>query len=600
MGEGRARSAVLAVGLIILAAGCATGKKATTSGVEGAEVQEAAVYPLAGTPDASRLSEISFRDVKPDALGEVKVVGSKSGRHAGRLEAHSDGAGASFVLADPFVPGELVHVGAGVPLVGERNGSITFRVARSPGRLRAQETFPDNSTDRVPGTNDYLSRPDLHPPGVKVLKTSPDASPGYIFMAPKSGPGQNGPLILDGKGRIVWFHPLRTGFKSYDFRVAEYKGKPVLTWWQGSAPGAYGGGTGLIVDPSYRVIATVKGASGYPPDIHEFRVTPQGTALVLAYVPVRWSLSSIKGPARAAALDSIVLELDIKTGHVLFEWHSLGHVPLTESYAAYNPGVAIDYTHLNSVSLDRDGNFLVSARNTWTVYKVDRRSGEILWRLGGKQSTFRLPVTARFVGQHDFTRAPDGTYTLFDNGNILPPPKRASRGLVFAVDPAARAARIVRRLAQPHQLGTFSQGSVQPLASGHYVVGWGGGNPEVSEFGAAGQLLFDLRLVPKVDSYRSYRFQWSGRPQSRPTVKVITKKGHTVAYVSWNGATEVADWQVLAGASADSLDVVARAPRRGFETAIPLPGRAKVFAARAVSDAGKFLAASKTVTPQKS
>ena len=588
---------VLGVALAVLAVGCASGEKTTTSGVEGAAVQDVAVYPLAGTPDASRLSEISFRDVKPDTLGEINVVGSKSGRHAGRLETHSDGRGASFVPAKAFAPGELVHVGAGVPLVGERNGSITFRVARSPGHLRAQETFPDNSTDKVPGTNDYLSRPDLHPPAVKVLKASPDASPGYILMAPKSGPGQNGPLILDGKGRIVWFHPLRKGFKSYDFRVAEYQGKPVLTWWQGNAPGAYGGGTGLIVDSSYRVVATVKGASGYPPDIHEFRVTPQGTALVLAYVPVRWNLESIKGPAKGAALDSIVLELDIKTGHVLFEWHSLGHIPLVDSFSAYNPGMPIDYTHLNSVSLDRDGNFLVSARNAWTVYKVDRRSGEILWRLGGKRSTFRLPRAARFVGQHDFTRALDGTYTLFDNGNVVPPPKRASRGLVFAVDPAAGSARIIRRLAQPHHLGTFSQGSVQVLENGHYVVGWGGGNPEVSEYGAAGQLLFDLRLVPKVESYRSYRFPWSGQPKSRPAVKVVNKNGRTVAYVSWNGATEVSDWQVLAGASADNLAVVARAPRRGFETAIALPGPAKLFAARAVSDAGKVLAASKTVRP---
>src|SRR5262249_36588797 len=158
-----------------------------------ADVQDVAVYPLAGTPDASRLSEISFRDVKPDALGEIKVVGSKSGRHSGQLQPHSDGNGASFVPATAFTAGELVHVGAGVPLVGERNGSITFRVARAPGHLNAQDTFPDNSTDKVPGTNDYLSRPDLHPPAVKVLRASSDASPGDIFMAPKSGPGQNGP-----------------------------------------------------------------------------------------------------------------------------------------------------------------------------------------------------------------------------------------------------------------------------------------------------------------------------------------------------------------------------------------------------------------------
>src|SRR5690349_16489454 len=105
MGRKGALFAVLAATLAVLASGCASGEK-TTSGVEGAEVQDVAVYPLAGTPDASRLSEISFRDVKPDALGEINVVGSKSGRHTGRLEPHSDGRGASFVLAKPFAAGE--------------------------------------------------------------------------------------------------------------------------------------------------------------------------------------------------------------------------------------------------------------------------------------------------------------------------------------------------------------------------------------------------------------------------------------------------------------------------------------------------------------
>src|SRR5262245_28989681 len=132
MGRRGALFPVLGVVLAVLAAGCASGKRMTTGGVEGAEVQDVAAYPLAGTPDASRLSEISFRDVKPDALGEIKVVGSKSGRHPGRLEPHSDGDGASFVPTKAFAAGELVHVAAGVPLVGERNGSITFRVARAP------------------------------------------------------------------------------------------------------------------------------------------------------------------------------------------------------------------------------------------------------------------------------------------------------------------------------------------------------------------------------------------------------------------------------------------------------------------------------------
>jgi hypothetical protein len=599
---GRRATAVLATGAFSVAAfvAIACSSVAHTSGGRGGSDSVVAVYPLAGTPDASSSSEISFRGIDPAKLTKVNVVGSKSGRHAGKLEAHSDGMGASFVPAKPFAAGENVHVGANVPLVGQRGGSVSFRVAVPPNGIRPPKGFPDGAKPVVRGSNHFVSRPNLHPPAVKVTVRSSSASDGYLFLAPKGGPGQNGPLILDSEGRTVWFHPVRRGFKTYDFRRATYEGKPVLTWWQGATAGEYGGGIGVIADSSYRVIATVKGGNGYPADIHEFRVTPQGTALITAYRPVRWDIRPLGGPRGRALLDSMALEIDIKTGHVLFEWHSLGHIPLKESYSHFNPktGSPVDYTHVNSVALDDDGNVLVSARNTSTVYKVDRRTGRILWRLGGKRSSFKLPKYARFVGQHDFTRAEDGTYTLFDNANLLPPAKWASRGLVFSIDPGARKARLVHAFKQPQGRGTTTQGGVQVLSDDHYVVGWGGGIRDFSEFAADGRLVFDAHLVPAVHSYRVYRFGWHGRPDRKPDIKVVTRKGRSVAYVSWNGATDVATWQVMGGTSQDSMDVVARAPRRGFETAISLPGRSKFVAAKAVSDSGKVLAGSKTVTAE--
>jgi hypothetical protein len=597
------RFAVPGLVLVLLAVGigCASAtrqKERPAGAVKPTATQPVAVYPLAGTPDASNRSEISFRGIYPDQLKGIAVVGSKSGLHAGKLEPHSDGMGASFVPAKRFADGELVHVRANVPLVGARKGSVTFRIARPPGALRPEHAFPDGSKPGVSGTNHYISRPDLHPPSVKVTVSKAGASPGYLFMASKSGPGQTGPIIFDNRGRIAWFHPMRRGFKAYDFRTATYQGKPVLTWWQGHASGEYGGGVGVIVDPSYRVIATVRGGNGYPADIHEFRVTPQGTALIVAYRAVRWDLRDLGGPRDRALLDSIAMEIDIKTGHVLFEWHSLGHIPLKESYSHYRAetGSAVDYTHLNSVALDEDGNLLISARNTWTAYKVDRRTGRIIWRLGGKRSTFKLPKYARFVGQHDFTRASDGYYTLFDNANVFPPPKWVSRGLAFSVDAKAHSARLVHAFREPHGRGAVTQGGVQVLPDGNYGIGWGGGIPDVSEFTPGGKLLFDAHLVAKVQSYRAYRFPWSGRPQRPPDVVVRTKHGRTVAYASWNGATGISDWQVLAGSSPDSLAPVAHARWRGFETRIPLPGPARYVSVHAVSDSGTVLGRSKTLS----
>lgn len=586
---------LLASALSLPGLGCAGANHRAAGGVDGAEVQNVAVYPVAGTPDANPRSEISFRGIPLDKLTGVKITGSKTGPHTGKLEAHSDGQGASFVPDKKFAFGETVTVEADAPLVGQKGGALYFKIELPVGGLQDRKTFPDGSDPTVKGTNHYVSRPDIHPPRMKVKVSKPGASTDYIFMAPKSWPGQDGPMILDPKGRIVWFHKLRRAFKAYDFRTATYEGKPVLTWWQGAASGEYGGGTGIIADSSYRVIATVKGGNGYPPDIHEFRVTPQGTALIIGYHPVRGNTRAFGGVKKGAILDSIAMEIDIKTGHVLFEWHSLGHIGVSESHSLFKKGEPVDYTHLNSVALDTDGNFLISARNTWAVYKVDRETGEVLWRLGGKHSSFDLPGYARFIGQHDFSRAEDGKYTLFDNHNIVAPIKWVSRGMAFSIDPAAKSARLLRAYPQPKGEGTTTQGSVQVLPNGNYVVGWGGGIPEITEFSPGGRLLFDASLVAKVQSYRVYRFPWSGRPNRPPDVAVRTSKGRTVAFASWNGATDVSSWTVLAGSAPGSLSAVAHGRSKGFETAIPMPGPAAYVAVEAVDDSGAVLAKSKTV-----
>ena len=594
--RGVAAASVLVLGLT----SCASAKHTADGGVDGEKVTSVAVYPLAGTPDASSRSEISFRGIEPAQLSTIVVVGSKSGRHAGTLAPHSDGMGASFVPAKRFKPGETVRVRANVPLVGARKGVVRFRIARPPVTAGEENSFPDGSKPGIEGTNHFLSRPDLHPPQAKVGVSRPSASSDYIFLAPKSGPSQAGPLILDAKGRTIWFHPLQPGFKAYDFRAATYQDEPVVTWWQGKAAGEYGGGIGIIADSSYRVIATVKGGNGYPADIHEFRLTPRGTALVLAYRAVKWNLRELGGPRKHALVDSIAMEIDIKTRRVLFEWHSLGHIPLRDSYARFNPKTRgpVDYTHLNSVALDDDGNFLISARNTWAVYKVDRRTGRILWQLGGKRSTFKLPKFARFIAQHDFERTPDGKYSVFDNGNVIPPPKWVSRGLVFAINERARAARLVQVFSQPQGRGSTTQGSIQTLPDGHYVIGWGGGISDFSEFSPSRKLLFDAHLMVKAASYRVYRFAWSGQPRRGPDVVVKKRRGRSVAFVSWNGATDVTEWEVLAGSSPDSLAAVARARKRGFETAVQLPAPAKFVRVEALSDAGAVLGQSKTVTPR--
>ena len=159
---GRRATAVLATGAFsaagFVAIACSSVAAHTSGGGAGSE-SVVAVYPLSGTPDASSSSEISFRGIDPDKLADVTVVGSKSGRHAGKLQAHSDGMGASFVPAKPFRSGETVHVGANVRLVGQRGGSVSFRVAVPPHGIRPPKSFPDGAKPVVRGSNHFISRP---------------------------------------------------------------------------------------------------------------------------------------------------------------------------------------------------------------------------------------------------------------------------------------------------------------------------------------------------------------------------------------------------------------------------------------------------------
>jgi Arylsulfotransferase (ASST) len=429
-------------------------------------------------------------------------------------------------------------------------------------------------TGPPPPYQHFVSRPDLKPPQVRVLVAAHDTAPGFVFIAPKKHVAQAGPLILDNRGRVVWFHPLDTRGVT-DFRIQRYRGEPVLTWWRGRATHGKGEGNYAIVDASYRPVARVRPGHGLIGDIHEFLITRRNTALMTIFHRVH-----VNG---RPVFEGAVQEVDIASGRVLFEWHSVDHVALDESYEE-PPGessIPYDYFHINSIDVDTDGNLLVSARNTHTVYKLDRRTGRIIWRLGGKRSDFALGPGARFAWQHDARRLPDGTISLFDN-EAAPQVGPESRVIVLRLDMRRRRATLVRSYTHSPPLLAVDQGNAQRLPDGHFLVGWGH-QPYVTEFGAAGATLFDLRFGQGSDSYRAFRFPWLGRPLERPAVAV---KGRT-AYVSWNGATEVAAWRLVGSSS--------RIQRTGFETAIALPTNPGPVEIEALDARGHVLGTSPSV-----
>ena len=212
-----------------------------------------------------------------------------------------------------------------------------------------------------------------------------------------------------------------------------------------------------------------------------------------------------------------------------------------------------------------DGDaLLVSARNTHAVYAVDRTTGAVRWTLGGKSSDYAMGEGTTFAWQHDARRLADGTISLFDN-QAAPPIGEESRGLVLALDDATGQATLVRELVHDGVLAG-SQGNTQVLADGSVVVGWGS-EGRVTEFDPAGDIVFDATWAP-ADSYRVYRMPWSGRPATMPDVVARqVGKGDSDSvevYVSWNGATEVAEWRVVEAGTTTAKD--------GFETRIVLDG----------------------------
>ena len=483
-------------------------------------------------------------------------------------------------------------------------GTAWFALAGTLGCEATKLTRASASPARAGQAWSFRSRPDLKPPVLEVTTQARDTAPGYVFCAPKNGPGEAGPgqdgcLILDDAGQPVWFRPVgREAMDAMDFKLQSYRGREVLTWWEGEHTG-FGQGEYVIVDGSYREVARVRAGNGYDGDHHEFLISPQDTALFTIYHKVPMDLSSVGGPTDGTVLDGIVQEVDIETGEVLFEWHSLEHVALEESY--YRPKEdqegSFDYFHINSIDVFDADHLLISSRTTWTVYKIDRKSGKVIWRLGGKNSDFEMGPGARTTYQHDARRHPDGTLTVFDNRNEYE--DEQSRAIVLKFDEEAMAAKLVHEYTHPNKVLSATQGNVQVLENGNVFVGWGS-EPVLSELSSDGELLFSASFPAESESYRAFRFPWSGEPDGDPALAAEAGPDDEVTlYASWNGATEVADWEVLAGPGPDRLEPAAGSvPRKGFETVIKVKTTEPYVGVRAKDPSGKVLGTAKAVEPE--
>ncbi len=558
-----------------------------------------AVSPLPDSYDASAHTQISLLGAPAGALSAVSASGSQSGSHSGRLIAYSQGDGASFVPSHPFDPGETVTV----------RGRVSSSTGSTPFVYRFVVAHQDvlTYTPTATATRDYNeeqhfhSAPSLQPPVLDVTASSPQSAPGYIFAAPYSGPGPSGPEIFSQTGELVWFDPLSGETEATNLQVQQLDGKPVLTWWQGYIPPqGFGEGEEIIDNSAYQQVGRVHAGNGYKADLHDFHITPQGTALLSVFDPIDCDLSGIGGPSGGAVTDSAFQEIDLKTGLVRREWDSLDHVGLGDSYSSPEGASTewpFDYFHINSIDQLAGGTTLISARNTWALYELNTTTGQVTLRVGGKHNEVKQGSGTLTAFQHDATMQANGTISVFDNGAV-PKVHPQSRAIVLGLNPQAKTDALLSSYEHSSpQLSSGSQGNMQTLGGGDTFVGWGS-EPYFSEYSSAGQLLYDAHWHGSYESYRGYRFTWTGTPAVPPAIAVggaASPSAPVTVYASWNGASEVASWRVLAGPSPSQLAPVASGAKDGFETTLLTPGPEPYVAVQALSGAGAVLSTSATI-----
>ncbi|HET7016284.1 MAG TPA: arylsulfotransferase family protein [Streptosporangiaceae bacterium] len=489
---------------------------------------------------------------------------------------------------------------AGLGVVGGCAGSQAADTSETGG-LQVGQIVPDHFERG--GYHQFITRPDLHPPVIKMARRAQGSFATPIFMnAPYSGPGFGGSMIVDSHGDIIWMGRDTPTAHRLDFNMQMYKGSPHLTWWEGVETHGWGQGVAVVADSSYRRLHTIHAhGKDLKLDHHEFTVTAENTALVTIYkTHTGVDLRKVGGPKHGVMVSGVFQEIDIASGKLLYEWDSLDHIPITHSEQAFAGGVLSnpwDYFHINSLQVTPDGKHVyVGSRNTWAFYKVERnKNGKVVQTIGGRHSDFKMGPGSQFYFQHHVRWHGNGdVFSVFDNG-ASPVKEKQSRAIVLDVDFKKHHVSLRHQYFHPHlQVSSAAMGSAQLLPDGRMFVGWGT-NPFFNEFHPGGSTIVAGTQGRGNASYRMFTYDWEGHPTDPPDVVVHHKNGKALVYVSWNGATNVHSWVILAGKSRSKLKPVATARRSGFETAAEISNTGPFFAVRARDAKGQTLSTSKTV-----
>jgi hypothetical protein len=464
--------------------------------VPGADLVRPENNIIIGFDNQIRLNERDISDC-------ISITGSKSDQHAGTVILCYDRKKIIFKPAAPFMIGETVSIKITGQLMnyiasGQKEytylfNTISKKFQMDANSVRMQDQRNPNydpvTSQKFLNRNSLLDLPHL------TVNVDNHPSTGYIFMAPYYTATYL--TMLDTIGNPYWYSQIGFG--------GDFKTQPNgnLTYYDGNKYKHY------EMDGNYNIIDSFYCGNGYTTDIHELRVLSNNHALVLAYDPEIVNMSHIiqGGDTAAEVVGLIIQEID-QSKNVVFQWRSWDHFAITdalhENLLAHN----IDAVHGNAIEMDNDGNLLISSRHLDEITKINRTTGDIIWRFGGLHNQFTfLGDTLKFTYQHAIRRIANGDITLYDNGNFHHPPY--SRAVEYNLNEVSKTATLVWKFRHnPDVFGSWG-GYVQRLDGGNTLIGWGGTNPAVTEVQPDGTITFEASYPPTVFSYRAYKFNWN-------------------------------------------------------------------------------------------
>lgn len=450
----------------------------------------------------------------------LTVTGDISEIHNGRFYLTSDSKTLVFLPDSAFIQGEHVHVHLIDTLktvTDHRVGSLdfNFRITYDKGCVK---TSSNNSINWLPKAFNLASESAapaagdstlIYPAGFPEVNVTKYSKPedGNYFLSINQQTG-NFLTILNNNGIPLFYKKQSTSM--YDFKI---QANGLLTYYLNARRQFY------ELDSMYTVVDSFYTGNGFFTDFHDLQVLPDGHAYLMALDTEPVSMDTVVESRNdtACVQGNIIQEID-RSKNVIWQWRTWDHFKITDSDTTVDlTQHTIPYTHLNSIDVVDDTTILLSTRYFDEITAINRKTGNIIWRFGGKNNQFNLSGNPPdFAWQHDARYIGNGNYSLFDN--TVPYDGRNSKGLIYHLNPENHTGYLVREFRHNPEYFGFNMGNMQVTNKGNIVIGWGniatGNEPHFmyafTEFDSSGNLISDISLENSVNlvSYRAFKFPW--------------------------------------------------------------------------------------------